>query len=231
MARVADRGRQHLGRDLTILAVDLHDLADKLHAFHAGIIHAADKRADDEGARPRSEQRLASVEAQRHIAANAILGQLIDGRQTLGSTRNIDSHTRVPLRVLTALTHHPLGIQRYRLGADRPIHQCRNLADRALEIGALLPRNQAWVGGDTAQDTPARGLTNLVDVRCVKIDLHGFLLLWLTYDSRSHRCRCGGATLKCKRLFRSAERVPPHTAFMCCAIKESAPLDYNMRPM
>src|SRR5262245_49875510 len=63
MARVADRGRQYHGLDLGVVAVDLHDLADELHALHARIIYPANERADDEGARPRGEQRLIGVEA------------------------------------------------------------------------------------------------------------------------------------------------------------------------
>src|SRR3990170_6662862 len=49
VGRVADAGRQHLGRQ--VVAVEyLHRLADDLHSILAGVVQAADEGADVRGA-------------------------------------------------------------------------------------------------------------------------------------------------------------------------------------
>ena len=105
-----------------------------------GVIYAPNERADDERARPRGQQRLGGVEAQRHVGANAVLRQPVDRLQPFGGTWNLDDHIRVPLRILFALADHPCGVERDCLGADWPVDKCRDLLDGTLEIGALLLR-------------------------------------------------------------------------------------------
>src|SRR6266508_1776923 len=66
-----------------------------------------------------------------------------------------------------ALAHHPVGVERNRLGADRSIDQFGDLLNRGLEIAALLLRHQRGIGRHAAQDAPARRLADLGDVRSV----------------------------------------------------------------
>ena len=54
---MAAAGDQHLGLE-RVVAVDLDDLADEVHAVGRDIVEAADERADVRRARLRREQRL-----------------------------------------------------------------------------------------------------------------------------------------------------------------------------
>src|SRR4030095_7231797 len=64
---MADRGHQHLRREGRIVGVDLHDVADEIHAVGADIVEPADEGRDEGGAGLGRKERLRCGEAQGNV--------------------------------------------------------------------------------------------------------------------------------------------------------------------
>ena len=95
--RAARAGDEDLGLEV-VVAVDLDDVANQLHAGRRDVVEPADERADVGRADLGGEQRLRRREAQRDVDLDAFARQRLAGLDAVARERHLDDDVRIDLR-------------------------------------------------------------------------------------------------------------------------------------
>src|SRR5207237_2658617 len=94
--RVPAARDQYFGREVVVV-VDLHDLANQLHAIGRHVVETADERTDVARANFRGEERLRRRETERHVDADAFARERLARFDAVTSERYFHDHVLVDL--------------------------------------------------------------------------------------------------------------------------------------
>src|SRR5206468_223027 len=158
--RAAHARDQHLGR-VRVVVEHLQDLRDEVHAVVTDVVEPPDEGGDEGGARLGGEEGLRGLEDQRHVHADAAVGEGARRLEPLGDHRALDHDVPVDAREPCALLDHAWCLRAHHLGAHRAVDEGADLVQHGLEVAARL-RDQGRVGGDAVGDLERFRLDHLL---------------------------------------------------------------------
>src|SRR6185312_595283 len=138
---------------VVVVLVDLDDIADQLHAVPAGVIDAADERADKIRPGLGSQDRLPGGKAQGHVHPDAFAAEHGTRSDAVPGQWHLHHDVFVDLGQLAALGEHALGVGGYHLSADVAVDDIADLADLLVNWYSLFG-DQRRVGGDAVHNAP-----------------------------------------------------------------------------
>ena len=186
----AHRGGDDLDHAVRVLAgpivvLDASDHVRELRdAIQRDIVVATNELRDVAGAGVGGQQRLSRGEDERHIHANALIGQNSACCQTGLADGQLYDDIRSERGEPSSIGHH--AIDRRRRGLSRHRQALAELGDLlhvGLEVGEGAARLgvQARIGGDAGQAPPALRLGDLFQVRGIDEELQGRPFLTLCH--------------------------------------------------
>src|SRR4051812_24007803 len=168
--RAARAGDENLRREL-VVAEDLDDLLNQVHAGGRHIVQPTDKRAHERRTDFRGEQRLRRREDQGDVDASALFGESLARLHAVARERHLDDDVLVDFCKVASFAHNAIEIGRDDLRADRPLDQVADLLE-VLAVVAWFFREQRWVRRDAVDDPERHERVDILEVARVDEDLH-----------------------------------------------------------
>src|SRR5918992_1964149 len=168
--RVPKAGRQHL-RFIALDGVDLTNVGQYLQAVRRDVVQPTQEWRNNVRTRFGGENRLGGSERQGDVHLDALVRELAYGRQAIWCHGDLDDRVVGDLSDLASLSDEYIGVVDRRLDGNVTVNDRADLLDQGKEV-LLLRCDVSRIGGNTAQDSPTGGFSDLVEPGRIKRQFH-----------------------------------------------------------